>query len=141
MLDIDHFKQVNDDFGHLAGDDCLVSVAQVCADEIQRSGDLLARYGGEEFSVLLPATLEDGAVSMAERLRAAVAETSIHVVGSDSPMNLSVSVGVATMTPAPGSRPAELIGQADEALYAAKKAGRNRVMVYRGSGSRAITGS
>ncbi len=141
MLDIDHFKQVNDDFGHLAGDDCLVSVAQVCADEIQRSGDLLARYGGEEFSVLLPATLEDGAVSMAERLRAAVAETPIHVVGSDSPMNLSVSVGVATMTPAPGSRPAELIGQADEALYAAKKAGRNRVMVYRGSGSRAITGS
>ncbi|MDL0432996.1 diguanylate cyclase [Marinobacter sp. TBZ242] len=141
LMDIDHFKRVNDELGHLAGDDCLVSIARVCADEIQRSGDLLARYGGEEFSVLLPATPEHGAVSVAERLRVAVAATPVHVGDPSSPVPLSVSVGVATIIPAPGSRPAELIGQADEALYAAKDAGRNQVMVYRGSGSRGITGT
>jgi len=140
MLDIDYFKRVNDDLGHLAGDDCLISVARVCAGEIQRSGDLLARYGGEEFSVLLPATPEDGAVSVAERLRMAVARTPVHVGDHISPVHLSVSVGVATIMPEPDTRPSELIARADEALYAAKGAGRNRVMVFRNSGARAIAG-
>ncbi len=141
LLDIDHFKRVNDDLGHLAGDDCLVSVARVCANEIQRSGDLLARYGGEEFSVLLPATPEAGAVSVAERLRVTVSETPVDVGDHTGPVNLSVSVGVATITPGPGNRPSDLIGRADEALYAAKNAGRNRVMVFRDSGAQAISGS
>ena len=141
LLDIDYFKRVNDNFGHLAGDDCLVSVAWVCAAEIQRSGDLLARYGGEEFSVLLPATPEAGAANVAERLRVAVAGTSVYVGDHSSPLNLSVSAGVATILPEPGSRPEDLIGRADEALYAAKGAGRNQVMVFRESGAEAIAGS
>jgi diguanylate cyclase (GGDEF)-like protein len=141
MLDIDHFKRVNDHFGHLAGDDCLVSVARVSANEIQRSGDLLARYGGEEFCVLLPATPDTGAISVAERLRAAVARTPVHVGGHVSPVKLSVSAGVATMIPGPGATPSDLINRADEALYAAKGAGRNRVMVFRESGAQVITGA
>ncbi|KPP96809.1 diguanylate cyclase [Marinobacter sp. HL-58] len=141
LLDIDHFKRVNDEFGHLAGDDCLVSVARVCAGEIQRSGDLLARYGGEEFCVLLPATPEAGAISVAERLRAAVAGTPVDVGEHVSPVNLSVSAGVAIMVPGPGMAPSDLVSRADEALYAAKAAGRNRVMVFRESGARAIADS
>ncbi|MDK8462431.1 diguanylate cyclase [Marinobacter sp. SS13-12] len=141
MLDIDHFKRVNDDLGHLAGDDCLISIARACADEIQRSGDLLARYGGEEFSVLLPATPEAGAISVAERLRVAVAATPVPVDDQAGPVNLSVSVGVATIIPEPGNRPSDLIARADEALYAAKNAGRNRVMVFRESGAETVPGS
>lgn len=141
LLDIDYFKRVNDDLGHLAGDDCLVSLARVCNEEIQRSGDLLARYGGEEFCVLLPATPEAGAVSVAERLRMAVARTPVHVGDYVSPVHLSVSVGVATIQPGPDTRPSDLIGRADEALYAAKDAGRNRVMVFRETGAQTIAGS
>ncbi|MEP1217460.1 MAG: diguanylate cyclase [Marinobacter sp.] len=140
LLDIDYFKRVNDDHGHLAGDDCLVTIARVCGKEIQRSGDLLARYGGEEFSVLLPATPEAGAVSVAERLRVAVAETPVHIDDQAKQLNLSVSLGVATILPAPGRRPSDLIARADEALYAAKNAGRNRVMVFRDSGAGTVPG-
>ncbi|WP_288353321.1 diguanylate cyclase [uncultured Marinobacter sp.] len=135
LLDIDHFKRVNDSLGHLAGDDCLISLARVCADEVQRSGDLLARYGGEEFSVLLPTTDEDGATSVAERLRVAVARTPVYPGDHIEPVNLTVSVGVATCIPSPGTRPSDLIARADEALYAAKDAGRNQVMVYRDAGA------
>lgn len=140
LLDIDYFKRVNDDFGHLAGDDCLVTIARVCAEEIQRSGDLLARYGGEEFSILLAATPEAGAASVAERLRRAVAETPVHIDDQSDPVNLSVSVGVATVVPAPGTHPSDLIARADEALYAAKSTGRNRVMVFRDSGTETVPG-
>ncbi len=135
LLGIDHFKRVNDRLGHLAGDDCLISLARVCADEVQRSGDLLARYGGEEFSVLLPTTDEDGATSVAERLRVAVARTPVYPGDHIEPVNLTVSVGVATCIPSPGTRPSDLIARADEALYAAKDAGRNQVMVYRDAGA------
>ncbi|MGM0768269.1 MAG: sensor domain-containing diguanylate cyclase [Pseudomonadota bacterium] len=127
MLDVDHFKRVNDELGHLVGDDCLVSVAGVCAEEIQRSGDLLARFGGEEFSVLLPATDEDGAHRVAERLRMVIARTPVYPADGGRPVNLTVSIGAATMMPSEGGEPAELIQRADQALYAAKDAGRNRV--------------
>ncbi|MEX2474519.1 diguanylate cyclase [Marinobacter sp.] len=127
LLDVDHFKQVNDELGHLVGDDCLVSIARQCADEIQRSGDLLARYGGEEFSVLLPATDEQGADRVAERLRQAIARAPVYPNGGAQPVRLTVSIGVATMIPEQDSEPAELIRRADEALYGAKSAGRNRV--------------
>ncbi|MCG2581495.1 MAG: diguanylate cyclase [Marinobacter sp.] len=130
MLDIDHFKQVNDQLGHLVGDDCLVSVARLCASEIQRSGDLLARYGGEEFSVLLPATPRQGARSVAERLRTIIAENPVYPGDGSSPVKLTVSIGVATMTPANGTGPEALIRRADEALYQAKESGRNRVVEW-----------
>ena len=131
MLDIDHFKRVNDELGHLVGDDCLTEVAALCAAEVQRSGDLLARYGGEEFIILLPATPEEGAVRVAERVRQAVARSPVYSSERVAPVSLTISVGVACVVPDPDMEPQELIRQADEALYSAKESGRNRVMVAR----------
>ncbi|MCK7548021.1 diguanylate cyclase [Marinobacter koreensis] len=133
LLDIDYFKRVNDELGHLVGDDCLVTVAEVLSGVVQRSGDLVARYGGEEFVVLLPATQEDGAVQVAERLRQAVARTAVHTREGVPPVHLTTSVGVATLSPRRDLEPHDLVRHADEALYAAKASGRNRVMVYRDS--------
>ncbi|WP_430416243.1 sensor domain-containing diguanylate cyclase [Marinobacter adhaerens] len=131
LLDIDHFKRVNDELGHLVGDDCLTEVAALCAAEVQRSGDLLARYGGEEFIILLPATPEEGAVRVAERVRQAVARSPVYSNERVAPVSLTISVGVACVVPDPDMEPQELIRQADEALYSAKESGRNRVMVAR----------
>lgn len=131
LLDIDYFKSVNDRYGHLVGDDCLITVAAICAAEIQRSGDLLARYGGEEFCVLLPATPEEGAEQVAERLRHAIESATVYPGAQEAAVSLSVSVGVASMIPQPEETGGELIRRADEALYGAKGAGRNRVMTYR----------
>ncbi|MGB1835922.1 MAG: sensor domain-containing diguanylate cyclase [Marinobacter adhaerens] len=131
LLDIDHFKRVNDELGHLVGDDCLTELAALCAAEVQRSGDLLARYGGEEFIILLPATPEEGAVRVAERVRQAVARSPVYSSERVAPVSLTISVGVACVVPDPDMEPQELIRQADEALYSAKESGRNRVMVAR----------
>lgn len=132
LLDIDYFKSVNDRYGHLVGDDCLITVAAICANEIQRSGDLLARYGGEEFAVLLPATPAEGAEQVAERLRQVVENATVYPGAQETAVSLSVSVGVATVVPTQDVAPGELIRRADAALYGAKGAGRNRVMTYRG---------
>lgn len=132
LLDIDYFKSVNDRYGHLVGDDCLITIAAICANEIQRSGDLLARYGGEEFAVLLPATPAEGAERVAERLRQAVENATVYPGAQEAAVSLSVSVGVATVVPTQDVAPGELIRRADAALYGAKGAGRNRVMTYRG---------
>ncbi len=140
LLDIDHFKRVNDELGHLVGDDCLTEVAALCAAEVQRTGDLLARYGGEEFSILLPATPEKGAVQVAERVRQAIARSPVHSGEGVAPVSLTVSVGVATLVPTQGMEAHELIRQADEALYAAKESGRNRVMVARGFREASVPG-
>jgi diguanylate cyclase (GGDEF)-like protein len=134
LLDIDHFKAVNDERGHLVGDDCLVALAAICSDQVPRSCDLLARYGGEEFGVLLPATSEPGARQVAERLREAVERTPIHSSTLGAALNLTVSVGYASMIPQQNEQPSELIRRADEALYAAKTAGRNRTCSPPGAG-------
>lgn len=121
LLDVDHFKAYNDSFGHLSGDDVLVSLARLL-HRLARSTDTVARFGGEEFVVLLPHTDIEGATQFAERCRAAVAaETWPH-------RRVTVSIGVSGIHPTDRS-PAEAIARADAALYSAKRAGRNRVCV------------
>jgi len=131
MLDIDHFKKVNDSFGHLVGDDCLVSLAATLQGELLRASDLVARYGGEEFAVLLPATDGGGARQVAERMRQSVAGKPVPSGQGGTPVELTISVGVATMRPTISAGSQELVRRADEALYAAKTNGRNRVEVWR----------
>jgi diguanylate cyclase (GGDEF)-like protein len=124
LLDLDHFKSINDAFGHEAGDAALKAVAGELKRHL-RHGDELGRYGGEEFVAVLPATSAPRALAIAERLRTAVAALTPQALGFDRP--LSVSVGVVT---ARGERAfAALIGRADDALYQAKEAGRDRVVV------------
>nr|MCU0495667.1 GGDEF domain-containing protein [Chloroflexaceae bacterium] len=117
LLDVDHFKAYNDNFGHLAGD----SVLQRLAEEVShctRETDFFARYGGEEFCLLLPQTDEDGALHLAERIHAAVST----LVELHQP--ITVSIGGATFSPAITSS-SQLLAQADHMLYLAKRAGRN----------------
>ena len=127
FCDIDHFKLFNDSYGHQAGDECLMRVAQAFADTLNRPADLAARYGGEEFIALLVDTGVEGARVLAERIRERVLALGIeHHASPDGPL-LTVSLGVASVVPRAASRPEDLVDLADRALYAAKQAGRNRV--------------
>lgn len=123
VLDIDHFKSVNDRFGHVMGDDVLRAVAQITSNSIRRS-DLLFRYGGEEFVILTSHTNSDGAHLLAERIRQRIAANE-SVAGT--PMHVTASFGVSTLHP--GDTPITLFQRADEALYRAKNGGRNRVEI------------
>lgn len=125
MVDIDHFKRLNDTAGHPAGDAALRALAQALDGQVHRAGDLVARYGGEEFAVLLPDTDRAAAMALAERLRATVAGLGLPNPGAPGG-RVTVSVGVATLPADPTALPAALVAQADRALYAAKRAGRNR---------------
>jgi diguanylate cyclase (GGDEF)-like protein len=128
MVDIDFFKPYNDRYGHQAGDDCLKKVAGLLSDALHRAGDLVSRYGGEEFVVLLPAHDLRSAVDVAHRLRARLESLGVPTeVSSVSPV-LTISLGVATAHPADGGSPELLLNAADQALYAAKEEGRNRVV-------------
>ena len=131
FCDIDFFKSFNDGYGHLAGDECLVKVAQAVSTASNRPGDLAARYGGEEFVLVLSGTGEEGARNLAEKLRARIEELRIPHADSRVASHLTISLGVATTVPRPGSAPEELLNLADRALYAAKAEGRNRVKVLR----------
>jgi diguanylate cyclase (GGDEF)-like protein len=126
MVDIDHFKQFNDFYGHQAGDECLRRVARTIASRVRRPEDLVARYGGEEFAVLLPHTELEGALILAEELRAAILGLVIEHRGSSSGC-ITVSIGCSVCRPADGGIRSELLQSADAALYKAKQAGRNRV--------------
>jgi diguanylate cyclase (GGDEF)-like protein len=129
LVDIDHFKRLNDTYGHPAGDECLRAVGRVLAAAPQRGGDLVARYGGEEFTVILPSTGENGAATVAEAIRAAVEAVEVRVDGVDAPLRLTVSVGAATAQEIVATATCrDLVAASDGALYAAKKAGRNRVV-------------
>ena len=121
--DIDHFKNINDTFGHVSGDVVLKEVSTAIASNV-RSTDVLARYGGEEFAVILPETRIDAALAVADRIRKGVEKMR---TPGDSMPDVTISLGVAAM-PFPGiSMPAQLIEAADAALYLAKSRGRNRV--------------
>ncbi len=127
FLDIDHFKNVNDSYGHQSGDHVLVSVARTLRAAL-RGPDIVGRYGGEEFLCLLPNTPQDGAALVGERLRAAIASHRCELSGKHR-IGVTISVGCATMSSDRLFRDIEeLIDAADKCLYAAKKAGRNRVV-------------
>lgn len=130
LCDIDCFKQYNDSFGHLAGDDCLRQVAQALALAVKRPADLVARYGGEEFAAILPHTNEAGALKVATRMQAAIARLQIPHPSSQVNDQVTLSIGVACTIPSPQQPPSYLVDEADQRLYLAKKRGRNRI-VYR----------
>jgi diguanylate cyclase (GGDEF)-like protein len=128
LCDIDFFKNYNDTYGHQAGDDCLRAVAGVLQSCLRRPGDLAARYGGEEFIVVLPGTLREGALAVAESLRGAVEALAIpHSASAAAPV-VTICLGVSFTVPAPGDSLAALLAAADRALYRAKEEGRNRVV-------------
>jgi diguanylate cyclase len=132
LIDVDHFKQVNDVHGHLTGDRCLQTMAACIKGMLRQMTDHAARYGGEEFCVVLPETDLPGAAVVAERIRAKIESTS--VVDHHLSLRLTVSIGVAcaTATSSPGSVD-ELMQMADKALYQSKSDGRNRVTSAAGS--------
>jgi diguanylate cyclase (GGDEF)-like protein len=123
MLDLDHFKRVNDTYGHLVGDEVLVAFTKLVRECVRRS-DLVVRYGGEEFCVLLPATPLAAATALAERIRNATAATTLTTL----PFRVTVSIGLTTYTGGAHTVLGDLLGRADEALYRAKDEGRNRVI-------------
>lgn len=127
MFDIDHFKEFNDHYGHQAGDKCLKEVARVLREGFERGTDLIARYGGEEFVGLLPETDLAGATAMAESFRAAVESLNMPHEYSTAASCVTISIGVAAMTPSEDKVSHSLITDADEALYTAKNRGRNLV--------------
>jgi diguanylate cyclase (GGDEF)-like protein len=124
MFDIDHFKAINDEFGHLGGDFALRELA-ACVKGSVRKEELFARYGGEEFIIVLPETDRDGALTVAERVRVLVEKHSFQYEGKT--IRVTISIGVATTTGETALTPAELIRQADDKMYQAKNSGRNRV--------------
>ncbi len=127
LLDLDHFKQVNDNYGHQIGDIVLQQVAQRLKSSLRRT-DFLARYGGEEFVVLAPQTPAERAIILGERLRQVIAESPI-TVSDDLQIRITLSVGIAVF-PDHAQNESELIGAADAALYKAKQMGRNRVYMF-----------
>lgn len=126
LCDVDSFKAYNDHLGHLTGDGCLRQVAQALAQSIQRSTDLVARYGGEEFVIVLPETSTRGAVAVVKRAQAAIAALAIPHPYSSIAAQITLSFGIASTIPQPGTRPDSLLNLTDEALYRAKLRGRNR---------------
>jgi len=127
IMDIDFFKGYNDYLGHPAGDDCLRRVANELAAGLLRPDDFLGRYGGEEFAVILPRTDLAGATVVAERLRSNIESLGLVHPTSSAARYVTISQGLACTVPEPASSPSSLIASADEALYEAKRCGRNQL--------------
>jgi diguanylate cyclase (GGDEF)-like protein len=132
MVDVDHFKQLNDRYGHLYGDEVLKRIGSLMQQALRVKDDYAARYGGEEFVILLPATPRTGAMHVAERLRKMVELAGFPALdSSEKPLNIgispTVSCGVATAYPTAGDNREGLLEAADKAMYQAKAEGRNRV--------------
>lgn len=126
FADVDFFKKYNDHYGHQQGDTCLREVAQALHSQLRRPADLLARYGGEEFVVLLPGTTLAGAMFIADAMRAAVEALKLPHAASEAAPHVTLSLGVASIVPCEAMAEGFLIYGADQALYIAKKSGRNR---------------
>ncbi len=127
MMDIDFFKNFNDNYGHAVGDECLRKVAHTLEYSIKRASDFVARYGGEEFAAILPETTIEAALTIAERIRSNVENLAIPHAFSHVSEHVTLSLGAATLIPTGAMAPNNLIEAADKALYKAKEAGRNRV--------------
>lgn len=128
LLDIDHFKQINDRLGHLAGDQAIKAVAAVISSQLKRPADKVCRYGGEEFALILPATSLSGAEQLAEQIRMALQDCELTL--NDHSYQLTLSAGCYASIAAPDSDNDEYIRFADEALYRAKHLGRNQIQSY-----------
>jgi diguanylate cyclase (GGDEF)-like protein len=129
MIDVDHFKNYNDTYGHQQGDKVLCLVAQVLTQTLKRVSDFAARWGGEEFAVLLPNTDSDGGLAIAEQIRGNIESTELSCDNGDI-TKLTISIGVNAHNPMPTCSIDQFISRADAALYNAKDAGRNRVCLY-----------
>ena len=129
ILDIDHFKLYNDHYGHVRGDECLKRVSQALSVGATRPRDIVARYGGEEFVIVLPETDAAGAISVAERCRAALMDESIPHDRSEAAPFVTVSIGCGTVIPREGDPLIRFIEEVDKCLYGAKQRGRNSVVV------------
>lgn len=127
IIDIDHFKSVNDNYGHLVGDICLKRISKLLRKSITRPNDILSRFGGEEFVIVLPETTSEGATYVANRLLKSV-EAEV-VIYEDITLKLTVSIGLATFIPTENDLPESIILAADNALYEAKESGRNCLKV------------
>jgi diguanylate cyclase (GGDEF)-like protein len=124
MFDIDHFKKVNDTYGHLAGD-CVIKKVSAVARSMVREGDILVRYGGEEFLAILPAASKEDCRKVAERIRRGVEESE--VADGERLIRVTISVGISACPESDVEGEQDLVRKADEALYSAKESGRNRV--------------
>jgi len=129
MIDIDFFKKFNDNYGHQQGDVTLIEVGAAIESVVKRPLDFAARWGGEEFVVLLPNTDLPGAIYMAEQIRLKIASTQVPRLDGGEPLHVTASLGVCVWTPTPDHSVEAFLKHADEALYAAKAQGRNRVCV------------
>lgn len=127
MIDIDHFKQYNDHYGHIEGDECLKRVARVLSGAATRARDFLARYGGEEFILVLPETDAAAAHKIAERCRNLIFKEQIAHGAVDTSAVLTISIGVGSTVPAHHEQALDFVARVDQRLYAAKQAGRNRI--------------
>ena len=128
MVDIDHFKQYNDHYGHQAGDECLVTISWILQQSILRPADIVARYGGEEFVCLLPETDIKGALDVASRINQHVKDVAIPHAASPVENYVTLSMGIASLVPDDENSAQELVMLADEKLFQAKQQGRNRVV-------------
>lgn len=131
IIDIDHFKVVNDTYGHLAGDQCLVWLSMHLKQSLKRSSDMAFRYGGEEFCVILPDTDEKGAIALAEALRKNIEHQVC--TNKDTEIPLTISSGIFTYVQQSDVEPEQIFSRADKALYEAKHNGRNQAQVYKDS--------
>jgi len=129
IIDIDHFKEVNDNYGHLAGDQCLAWLSNHLKQSLKRSSDMAFRYGGEEFCLILPDTDEKGAMALAEALRKNIEKQAC--VCNSTQISLTISSGICTYIQQDDVQPEQIFTRADEALYEAKHKGRNQTQVYK----------
>ena len=128
MVDIDHFKKVNDTFGHAGGDKVLHEIGSLLKNSVRRQDDRVARYGGEEFVLVLPGAPLEATSTIAERIRQTVANTPVDI--GQSRIHLTISLGISNFPIHPAKSKEELVKMADQALYEAKRGGRNRVCIF-----------